>query len=66
MLPSLGVRGKESGKWPGESLDSAWALRAVGVREAAAVTGWGKTGRHACSDHGTVRGQARWTPKRQI
>ncbi|OWM72672.1 hypothetical protein CDL15_Pgr010273 [Punica granatum] len=30
MLPSLDARGKESGKRPWESQDSAWALRVTG------------------------------------
>ncbi|PKI26266.1 hypothetical protein CRG98_049045, partial [Punica granatum] len=43
-----------------------WKLQAVGTRKAAAAAGRGKTGRHAHSGHGTVRGRARWTPKRRI
>ncbi|PKI40448.1 hypothetical protein CRG98_039161, partial [Punica granatum] len=35
-----------------------------GTREETAAANWGKWGRHACSGHGTVQGQARWTPKR--
>ncbi|OWM76790.1 hypothetical protein CDL15_Pgr028308 [Punica granatum] len=41
VLPSLGARGKESGKWPWESRDSGWTLRAgdPGEGAAAAVSG---------------------------
>ncbi|PKI52680.1 hypothetical protein CRG98_026929 [Punica granatum] len=65
VLPSPDVRGKESGKWPWELQDSDRGLR-VGDPDVAAAVVRGKTGRQARSGHGTVRGRARWTPKRRI
>ncbi|PKI66543.1 hypothetical protein CRG98_013070 [Punica granatum] len=66
MLPSLVARGKESGKRSWESQDSGRGLRVSDPRGGTAAAACRKMGQHACSDHGTMRDRARWTPKRRI